>query len=149
LPTPSIGGLPVIPGGFLGAFTLDETTFNLVSFLTISALPIFLGGLGEHVEFNVSAIMRLVLSFASDLLAGMLFGAWIPRMGVPVLEILTLYTFPAIILTLLISGGFSHLLNLIDGLNGLAIGMSIVIALVLMSVAVSVGDYQISYIYCC
>jgi UDP-GlcNAc:undecaprenyl-phosphate/decaprenyl-phosphate GlcNAc-1-phosphate transferase len=86
LPTPRIGGLPVIPGGFLGAFTLDETTFNLVSFLAISALPVFLGGLGEHVGFNVSAILRLVLSFASALLAGMLFGAWIPRMGVPVLE---------------------------------------------------------------
>ena len=143
---PKIGGLAVILGGFLGAFTLDATTFNLVSFLAISALPVFLGGLGEDVGFNVSAKMRLVLSFASALLAGMLFGAWIPRMGVPVLEILTLYTFPAIILTLLISGGISHSLNLIDGLNGLAIGVSIVIALGLMSVAVSVGDYQISYI---
>lgn len=146
LPTPRIGGLAVILGGFFGAFTLDATTFNLVSFLAISALPVFLGGLGEDVGFNVSAKMRLVLSFASALLAGMLFGAWIPRMGVPVLEILTLYTFPAIILTLLISGGISHSLNLIDGLNGLAIGVSIVIALGLMSVAVSVGDYQISYI---
>ncbi len=67
-------------------------------------------------------------------------------MGVPVLEILTLYTFPAMILTLLISGGISHSLNLIDGLNGLAIGVSIVIALGLMSVAVSESDYQISYI---
>jgi UDP-N-acetylmuramyl pentapeptide phosphotransferase/UDP-N-acetylglucosamine-1-phosphate transferase len=73
--------------------------------------------------------MRLVLSFAFALLAGMLFVAWIPRMGVPVLELLTLYTFYAIILTLLISGGISHSLNLIDGLNGLGIVLSIVIAL--------------------
>ena len=87
LPTPRIGGLAVILGGFFGAFTLDATTLNLVSFLAISALPVFLGGLGEDVGFNVSAKMRLVLSFASALLAGMLFGAWIPRMGVPVLEI--------------------------------------------------------------
>ena len=146
LPTPRIGGLAVILGGFLGAFTLDATTFNLVSFLAISALPVFLGGLGEDVGFNVSAKMRLVLSFASALLAGILLVAWIPRMGFPVLEILTLYTFPAMILTFLISGGISHSLNLIDGLNGLAIGVSIVIALGLMSVAVSEGDYQISYI---
>ena len=46
----------------------------------------------------------------------------------------------------LVSGGISHSLNLIDGLNGLAIGVSIVIALGLMSIAVSVGDCQISYI---
>jgi hypothetical protein len=52
---PKIGGLAVILGGFLGAFTLDATTFNLVSFLAISALPVFLGGLGEDVGFNVSA----------------------------------------------------------------------------------------------
>jgi len=90
--------------------------------------------------------MRLASSLASALLAGMLFGAWIPRMGVPVIEILMLYTFPSIILTLLISGVISHSLNLIDGLNGLAIAVSIVIALGLMSVAVSVGDYQISHI---
>jgi UDP-GlcNAc:undecaprenyl-phosphate/decaprenyl-phosphate GlcNAc-1-phosphate transferase len=144
LPTPGIGGLAVILGGFFWAFTLDETTFNLVPFLAISALPVFLGGLCEHVGFNVSAIMQLVLSFASALLAGMLFGAWIPRVGVPVLEILTLYTFPAFIMTLLIYGGISHLLNLIDGLTRLAIGVSIVIALGLMSVAVSVGDNQMS-----
>ena len=146
LPTPRIGGLAVILGGFFGAFTLDATTFHLVSILAISALPVFLGGLGEDVGFNVSAKMRLVLSFVSALIAGVLLGAWIPRMGVPVLELLTLYTFPAIILTLLVSGGISHSLNLIDGLNGLAIGVSIVIALGLMSIAVSVGDYQISYI---
>ena len=90
--------------------------------------------------------MRLVLSFASALLTGILLVAWIPRMGFPVLEILTLYTFPAMILTFLISGGISHSLNLIDGLNGLTIGVSIVIALGLMSVAVSESDYQISYI---
>ena len=146
LPTSRIGGLAVILGGFFGAFTLDATTSNLVFFLAISALPVFLGGLGEDVGFNVSAKMRLVLAFVSALLAGLLFEAWIPRMGVPVLEILTLYTLPAIVLTLLVSGGISHSLNLIDGLNGLAIGVSIVIALGLMSVAVSVGDYQISYI---
>ena len=67
-------------------------------------------------------------------------------MGGPVIEMLTLYTFPSIILTLLVSGGISHSLNLIDGLNGLAIAVSIVIALGLMSVAVSVGDYQISHL---
>ena len=55
LPTPRIGGLAVILGVFLGAFTLDATTFNLVSLLAISALPVFLGGLGEDVGLNVSA----------------------------------------------------------------------------------------------
>ena len=85
-----------------------------LSFLVISARPFSLGGLREDVGFNASAKMRLVLSFASALLAGMLFVALIPRMGVPVLEQLTLYTFYAIILTLLISGGNSHSLNLTD-----------------------------------
>ena len=41
LPTPRIGGLAVILGGCLGAFTLDATTFNLVSILATSALPVF------------------------------------------------------------------------------------------------------------
>lgn len=117
-----------------------------MSILAIVALPVFPVGLGEDVGFNVSAKMRLVLSFSSFLLAGKLFGAWIAHMDVPVLEILTLYTFPAIVLTLFVFGGINHSLNLIDGLNELAIGVSIVIALGLMSAAVSMGDYQISYI---
>ena len=74
LPTPRIGGLAVILGGFFGAFTLDATTFHLVSILAISALPVFLGGLGEDVGFNVSAKMRLVLSFVSALIPACFWG---------------------------------------------------------------------------
>ena len=146
-PTPRVGGLSILLGCIVGVLLLaEQDTTHITIILGVSCLPVFLGGLGEDIGFNVSARIRLVLSFASALCAGLLFNFWIPRLGIPGLEFVTSYVVVSAFLTILVSAGISQAFNLIDGLNGLAIGISLLTGLGLGSIAHSVGDYTLSSI---
>lgn len=137
LPTPRIGGIAIALGLFIGSVLfLDYALF--VPLLLISTVPVFIGGLGEDLGFDVSPKKRLFLSFLSALTAGFSLGIWIPSLGIPGVDYLLDFTFIAAIFTVIISGGISHSLNLIDGLNGLALGVSI---------AIGLGLIAISYVY--
>ena len=57
-----------------GGVHVNTTTFHLVSILAISALPVFLGGLGEDVGFNNKRENAVGLSFVSALITGVLLG---------------------------------------------------------------------------
>lgn len=50
----------------------------------------------------------------------------------------------AIAFTIILTGGISHAVNLIDGLNGLAMGVSMLISLGLAGLAYSVGDTSVA-----
>ena len=146
-PTPRLGGLSILLGCIVGIlFLAGQETTHIAILLGVSCLPVFLGGLGEDIGFDVSTHIRLLLSFASALCAGLLFNFWIPRLGIPGLEFLTSYVVVSAFLTILVSAGISQAFNLIDGLNGLAIGISLLTGLGLGSIAYSVGDYTLSSI---
>ena len=146
-PTPRVGGLSILLGCIVGVLLLaEQDTTHITIILGVSCLPVFLGGLGEDIGFNVSARIRLVLSFASALCAGLLFNCWIPRLGIPGLEFVTSYLVLSALLTIVVSAGISQAFNLIDGLNGLAIGISLLTGLGLGGIAHSVGDYTLSSI---
>jgi len=143
LPTPRIGGVAVLFGALCGAYFLTPEAMSVATLLLASMLPVFLGGLGEDTGFDVSSKIRLLLSFVSALVAGMLLGMWVPRLGVPGIDLITAFAPTAILLTVIVSGGISHSINLIDGLNGLSIGVSIAISLGLAFIAASFDDYVI------
>ena len=146
-PTPRLGGLSILLGCIVGIlFLAGQETTHIAILLGVSCLPVFLGGLGEDIGFDVSTHIRLLLSFASALCAGLLFNFWIPRLGIPGLEFLTSYVVVSAFLTILVSAGISQAFNLIDGLNGLAIGISLLTGLGLGGIAHSVGDYTLSSI---
>ena len=56
---------------------------------------------------------------------------------------LTYGTFGSLVFTIVLTGGISHSINLIDGLNGLSMGVSMMISLGLAGLAYSVEDYSI------
>ena len=146
-PTPRVGGLSILLGCIVGVLLLaGQDTTHIAILLGVSSLPVFLGGLGEDIGFDVSTRIRLVLSFASALCAGLLFNSWIPRLGIPGLEFVTSYLVVSALLTIMVSSGISQAFNLIDGLNGLAIGISLLTGLGLGGIAHSVGDYTLSSI---
>ena len=146
-PTPRLGGLSILLGCIVGILLLaGQETTHIAILLGVSCLPVFLGGLGEDIGFDVSTHIRLLLSFASALCAGLLFNFWIPRLGIPGLEFLTSYVVVSAFLTIMVSAGISQAFNLIDGLNGLAIGISLLTGLGLGGIAHSVGDYTLSSI---
>jgi len=140
LPTPRIGGICLISGYIAGLFVLPPAAFEIAVVLGISAIPVFLGGLGEDTGFDISPKKRLLLSFVSAGIAIALSGVWITDIGLPALSFLTFTPVVAIAFTIILTGGISHAVNLIDGLNGLAMGVSMMIALGLAGLAFSVDD---------
>jgi len=142
-PTPRIGGICLISGYIAGLFLLSPTAFEIAALLGISAIPVFLGGLGEDTGFDISPKKRLLLSFISAGLAIYLIGFWVTDTGISALGFLTFTPVVAIAFTVILTGGISHAVNLIDGLNGLAMGVSMMIALGLAGLAFAVGDQAV------
>lgn len=143
LPTPRIGGISLISGYLAGLFILPPEAFDIAMILGISAIPVFLGGLGEDTGFDISPKKRLLLSFVSAGVAIAMSGMWITDTGLSALGFLTYTPALAIVFTIVLTGGISHAVNLIDGLNDLAMGVSMLISLGLAGLAYSVGDTSV------
>ena len=134
-PTPRVGGIAVF--GALGLFSIfglvpiSETYFG---FALITSLLFFVG-LAEDFGLHMSPRRRMLAAISSSLLTIWLFGVWLPRTGIPVLDPLMEYSVAGIPLTILVTAGISNGFNLIDGVNGLASFTAIVAALALSQIA--------------
>ena len=139
-PTPRIGGIAIFSGFIAGTAILPSDVAAYAVPLLLSCIAVFAGGLGEDIGRDVSPKTRLILSFISALCAIAIFRAWIGPLGSPYLNWITSTLVGATIFTVLISGGVAHATNLIDGLNGLAMGVCMLIAGGLAFLANAVGD---------
>ena len=139
-PTPRLGGLAILAGILPGIFLLDEQARQLGFWMLISSIPVFLGGLGKDIGFDISPTQRLLASLVSAALAVMLFGYWVPYVDFPGLGLLTSISLVSIIITIAVSGGICHAVNLMDGLNGLSICWTICAALTMAIIALNVND---------
>ena len=82
-PTPRIGGLAILAGFAITSCFFDAAMTQTALFFQVAMLPVFIGGIGEDTGFNVSPVLRLVLSFISALVAGLLLDQWVSRIGIP------------------------------------------------------------------
>ena len=139
-PTPRIGGIAIFSGFIAGTAMLPSDVAGYAVPLLLSCIAVFVGGLGEDIGRDVSPKTRLILSFISALCAIAIFRVWIGPLGSPYLNWITSTLFGATVFTVLISGGVAHATNLIDGLNGLAMGVCMLIAGGLAFLAQAVGD---------
>ena len=140
IPTPRIGGLGLLAFFAVSLSVLDGDAARLALLLALSAIPVFLGGFGEDTGFDVTPKMRLLLSFVSACIAGIILNAWIVRTGVPLIDGALSFTFASIVFSIVISGGICHAINLVDGLNGLSLGLTLLMCAALALIAVNVGD---------
>ena len=139
-PTPRIGGIAIFSGFIAGTAMLPSDVAVYAVPLLLSCIAVFVGGLGEDIGRDVSPKTRLILSFISALCAIAIFRVWIGPLGSPYLNWITSTLFGATVFTVLISGGVAHATNLIDGLNGLAMGVCMLIAGGIAFLAYAVGD---------
>ena len=139
-PTPRIGGLAVLAGFAVASSFLDPAYVQIALFLQVAMLPVFIGGLGEDTGFDITPKIRLVLSLVSALVAGLLLAQWVSRIGIPGLDVIVATPLTAALVTVIIAGGFSHAFNLIDGLNGLALGVAIMMAISLAIIGSMIHD---------
>ena len=144
---PRIGGVIVFFGIGVGIlvryFSPDSAAFQLGMQLLLAAIPAFLGGLVEDLIKKVGVKTRLFLTAASAAIAGYLLDAWLVDIQVPGLDWMLAIPVISIVFTCFAVAGVANSFNLIDGFNGLASVVAIMILLAIAYVAFQVRDYGI------
>jgi len=134
---PRIGGL----GIFLACVLVVDDPFGRK--LLIAAVPAFLAGFFEDLLSNISPKIRLAVISLSGVLAIALLNAVVIDF-----EFAQIPWPLAAAFTLLMISGITNAINIIDGLNGLASGFSI-LALVFFSLAAyTAGDSSLALLFC-
>jgi UDP-N-acetylmuramyl pentapeptide phosphotransferase/UDP-N-acetylglucosamine-1-phosphate transferase len=113
--------------------------------LLLVLLPAYAGALMEDLTQRVAVRRRLLLTLVSALLAWWLLDLTVPRLDFAWLDQAWMaWPWLGIGLALLAVMGLPHAFNIIDGYNGLASTVALVVCLALAHVAVQVGDRELA-----
>ncbi len=149
---PRLGGVPMYLGlavswgvGTWLSMRGDPSSLRMQLWVVVclaAMLPAVVGGVIEDVSQRLSVRYRLVLTLLSAVLAVLLCGLSVPRLGWPWLEQALGPAMPwlGMGLAVLALTGLPHAFNIIDGYNGLAGMVATIICLALAHVALQVGD---------
>ena len=137
-----IGLIPLLSIGFIPLAVVFDLDPRELTWLILSATPVFLMGLAEDLGYGTSPKERLLAAAFSSFLAIILFKVWLTRLGVPGLDNLLIFSPFAILFTIFATVGVVNAFNLIDGLNGLSSYVSISVATSLSFVAFQAGNLQ-------
>ncbi|MBC7393765.1 MAG: glycosyltransferase family 4 protein, partial [Variovorax sp.] len=112
--------------------------------------PAVLGGIVEDVTQRVSVRYRLGLTVGSALLLCWVLGLGVSRTGVEVVDrALVAWPYMAVLFAAIAIGGLPHAFNIIDGYNGLAGTVAVLVCLAISHVALQVGDRQLAAMVIC
>ena len=145
-PTPRLGG-----AGLFLAFMVTVALvlyrgegYKLIyAFVFLASIPAFLSGLIEDVTGKLYPKIRMLFIVISGVLAFFLAGAVVVRVDVPYVDALFQFQLVSFIFSLIALAGLTNAVNIIDGFNGLASMVSIMILLSISFVAYKLGDYFI------
>ncbi|MCU6433889.1 glycosyl transferase [Undibacterium sp. Jales W-56] len=140
--TPRIGGLPIFVGLLAGMTIMYFGEWNLNSLpFIVTVLPVWLAGMTEDLTKKVSPLKRLLAAFFAALLGMWLLDAKLVRLGLPLLDhLVASYIVLNALLIMLAVGGITHAMNIIDGFNGLAGFVVVMILSALAYVSYQVHD---------
>lgn len=116
----------------------------------LALTPAAMGGIVEDLTQRLAVRYRLLLTGCSGLVALVLLGVSVPRLGLPWLDTL-LHWIPwlGLGISLLAITGLPHAFNIIDGYNGLAGMVALIICLALAHVCIQVGDRSLAALLVC
>ena len=124
-------------GGDAGSLRLG----GWVGWWLVALLPAAAGGIAEDLTQRLAVRYRLAFTGMSGLLAICLLDLAVPRLGMPWLDTLLLAApWLGLGIALLAVTGLPHAFNIIDGYNGLAGMVAIIVCLALAHVALQVDD---------
>lgn len=157
---PRLGGaamlLAVVVGWMLGVWQArsgDPGSLRLglwVFSWILALLPAALGGIAEDMTQRLPVRYRLALTALSGLLAVWLLNLTVSRIGVPWLDsVLVAVPWLGVGIVVLAVAGLPHAFNIIDGYNGLAGMVALIICLALAHVCLQVGDRSIAALLLC
>jgi len=129
-PVPRVGGLSVL-SGVLSAniltFVKGKPFALNMSFIIISSLPVFFAGLLEDITGRIPPKLRLGAGVVSSVIAFYLIPARVTRTDIPFLDALLNIEIFSLAFTAFALTGLSQAFNIIDGFNGLASGVAMLV----------------------
>lgn len=156
---PRLGGAGIFLGmgcAWLAAGLIGDDPFNVAWPVKASGLallgiaPAVLGGIAEDVTQRVSVRYRLALTIGSALLLCWLLGLEVARTGVDFVDHgLRMVPYATVLFAAVAIGGLPHAFNIIDGYNGLAGTVAVLVCLAISHVALQVGDRQLAAMVIC
>lgn len=113
-------------------------------------LPAALGGIAEDMTQRLRVSYRLFLTALSGSVAVWGLGLTLPRLGLPWLDMLLAWApWLSVCIVLLAVAGLPHAFNIIDGYNGLAGMVALIVCLALAHVSLQVGDRALAALLVC
>lgn len=146
IPVPRIGGISILLGlicGETARWFVDPISGHFGFLVILAALPAFAAGLLEDLTKRVSIKHRLLATVFSAAIGGFTLGAWVDRIDIQGIDFLLQVSVVSIVLTCFAVAGVANAFNLIDGYNGLAGMVAVIILLGLAYVADKVGDQPV------
>lgn len=155
---PRLGGIGIVVGLTAGWFAASLTfslfnvpiTLQVALTLVVVLLPAVIGGIYEDITQRLPVRYRLLLTALSASLACTLLALSVPRLGIPGVDnLITMAPVVGVALAFLAISGLPHAFNIIDGYNGLAGTVSVLISLAIAYVALQLGDRQLAGMMLC
>ena len=156
---PRLGGAGIFLGlaaAWLAAGLVGDDPFNVYWPVQLSGLmllcmaPAVLGGIAEDLTQRVPARVRLALTVGSALLLCWALELSLARTDVGMVDHgLAALPYAAVLFAALAIGGLPHAFNIIDGYNGLAGTVAVLVGLALSHVSLQVGDRQLAAMTMC
>lgn len=139
-PTPRIGGVAVALGFAVAWATAEPKVQTILEPMLLASIPAFKFGLAEDVTKKIGVLSRLLATMFSGALAWWLTGVAMQNTGFPPLDWALQFLPLAVLFTAFAVGGVANAVNIIDGFNGLASGVVVIMAVAIGLIALSVGD---------
>lgn len=139
-PTPRVGGVALFAGLAAGAWVAGGEAGRLAALLGLVALPAFAAGLAEDLTKRLPVALRLVATLTAGLALVLLTGLRIDRLDLPGIDLLLGLAPLAAGLTVIAVGGMANAVNIIDGVNGLATGLALIVLAAVAAIALQAGD---------
>lgn len=142
-PVPRIGGLGIMcamlatSGWLLMSKNTDTKLFSLLIF---SSSPAFIGGIVEDCTKKIRSLTRLLLTMFAAALGFWLLDAGVFRLDIPWIDVLMAYPLVALAFTMIAVGGVANAINIVDGYNGLASMVAVLMLAALGYAGFLVGD---------
>ena len=136
----------MIAGFFASCVVFAPEIQTDLAMALLAGIVVFGVGLREDLHRDMSPMVRLLAAFISAAMAIILSGAVVPRFGIPYADGIFSFFVVGVLVTLLWSAGTCHALNLIDGLNGLASGYSMLAAAAYFAIGGLTGNSDVQLV---
>lgn len=135
---PRIGGAAIFCSVLISRMVADNGVNEIQDSFILSLSPIIMIGLLEDLFFQTRPSIRLAAIIASNMIAIIITNYWLPRIGIPALNHYMLGPL-GIFVTIGVVTGITNAFNLMDGLNGLAAGISCLALVAINTISVKIG----------